>query len=277
MVFKLLCAAFSIAILIWPCLVLGVDQTRDPGLVAKLKTAATANDKRTLLPNDSDWLYDFTKQDYYTFAPGGVINANAATFPATVGNGMTMALLNLGPCSMLPPHYHPRASNYVVAIHGTTATYMIPENGDGVVKQTLTPGKMTIFPQGSLHTMMNIGCTNAQLVAALNNEDQGTLNLGYGLQNLPGDLVNAAMGYQNVSTSDTLAKIWPIGTGSNYGPKECLAKCAALNATGAQQPTCGPPSPSALSQSGGAGGYGAGSSETTDSYLYNFDNSPDGV
>lgn len=28
-------------------------------------------------------------QPYYTFAPGGVINANAATFPATVGNGMT--------------------------------------------------------------------------------------------------------------------------------------------------------------------------------------------
>lgn len=58
---------------------------------------------------------------------------------------------------MLPPHFHPRASNYVVAIHGTTATYMIPENGGGVVKQTLSPGKMTIFPQASLHTMMNLG------------------------------------------------------------------------------------------------------------------------
>lgn len=60
MVLKLLCTAFSIAALTWPRLVLGVDQTRDPGLVAKLKTAATANDRRTLLPNDSDWLYDFT-------------------------------------------------------------------------------------------------------------------------------------------------------------------------------------------------------------------------
>lgn len=121
------------------------------------------------------------------------------------------------------------------------------------------------------------GCTNAQLVSALNNEDQGTLNLGYGLQNLPEDLVNAGMGYQNVSTSDTLANIWPIGTGSNYGPKECLAKCAALNATGAQQPAYGPPSPSSLSQSGAADVHGAGSSETTDPYLYNLENSPDGI
>ena len=66
-------------------------------------------------------------------------------------------MLNLGPCSMLPPHYHPRASNYVVAIAGTTQTYMIEENGARVVTETLTPGKMTIFPQASLHSMYNMG------------------------------------------------------------------------------------------------------------------------
>lgn len=79
-------------------------------------------------------------------------------------------MLNLGPCSMLPPHYHPRASNYVVAVQGTTNTYMITENGARVVQETLTPGKMTIFPQASMHMMYNTGkqallCTSAtQLV-----------------------------------------------------------------------------------------------------------------
>lgn len=58
---------------------------------------------------------------------------------------------------MLPPHYHPRASNYVVAILGKTNTFMITENGARVVQETLTPGKMTIFPQASLHMMMNTG------------------------------------------------------------------------------------------------------------------------
>ena len=62
-----------------------------------------------------------------------------------------MAMLNLGPCAMLPPHMHPRATNLVVAVEGTTNTYMVEENGARLVKQTLTPGKMTIFPQGSLH------------------------------------------------------------------------------------------------------------------------------
>lgn len=58
---------------------------------------------------------------------------------------------------MLPMHYHPRGSNYVYSVFGTTHTFMIQENGAGVVQQVLPAGKMTIFPQASLHMMMNIG------------------------------------------------------------------------------------------------------------------------
>ena len=58
---------------------------------------------------------------------------------------------------MLPPHLHPRASNYVVNVHGNVTTYMITENGARTVTTNLTPGKMTIFPQGSMHMMVNTG------------------------------------------------------------------------------------------------------------------------
>jgi hypothetical protein len=68
-----------------------------------------------------------------------------------------VAMLNLGPCSMLPPHYHPRASNYVVATKGNTTTYMFGENGARLVQETLLPGRATIFPQGSMHMMVNNG------------------------------------------------------------------------------------------------------------------------
>ena len=74
------------------------------------------------------------------------------------------------------------------------------------------------------------GCTNAQLVSALNNEDQGTMNIG-NVFNLPADLVNAAFGYQDISTNETRDSIPPIGTGAGFGVKECLARCAALNGT----------------------------------------------
>lgn len=71
-------------------LALAVDTDVDPGLVANLRTADTNLDKMNLLSKDSDWFFDFCKSDNYNFSPGGVAWANAATFPATVGNGMSM-------------------------------------------------------------------------------------------------------------------------------------------------------------------------------------------
>lgn len=134
-----------------------IDKTVNPSLDASLKTDATQLDRLARLDKDSDWIFDFRAQRSYTYSPGSVLNPNAATFPAAVGQGMTVAMLNLGPCAMLPPHYHPRAANFVVAVEGTTDTYMVEENGASMVKETLTPGKMTIFPAASLHTMQNTG------------------------------------------------------------------------------------------------------------------------
>jgi len=58
---------------------------------------------------------------------------------------------------MLPPHYHPNAVNYVVAILGNTTTYMYQENGARLVTEVLTPGHATIFPRASMHMMVNTG------------------------------------------------------------------------------------------------------------------------
>ncbi|KAK0346122.1 hypothetical protein LTR02_008126 [Friedmanniomyces endolithicus] len=221
-----LALASSVLLAVFTQHALAVDKTRDPSLDANLATAATQLDRLALLGNDDAWLFDFTAQEpNYNFAPGGVVNMNAATFPAAKGNGMTMAMLNLGPCSMLPPHYHPRASNYVVAIHGNTTTYMYEENGARLVTETLTPGMATIFPQASMHMMVNNGCENAQLVSALNSDDAGTQNIGNVFSNgFPADLVNAAFG-QNLASSDVASKMTPVGTGSNWGLSECLKQC----------------------------------------------------
>jgi len=105
--------------------VYAVDVTVNLALDASLKTAATQLDRLALLPSNSDWLFDFTAQPSYTNSPGIVVNADAATFPVTVGNGTIMSLLSLGSCAMLPPHYHPRVTNFVVAVERTTNTYII--------------------------------------------------------------------------------------------------------------------------------------------------------
>ena len=135
--------------------VAAVDKPVDADLNAKLKVSATELQKLDLVHDDL--VYDFKAQPYFNYAPGGVANANAATFPAATGHGLTVAWLALGPCAMLPPHFHPRATNFVVAVEGETQTWMVQENGAEVVNATLTPGKMTIFPRGSVHSMQNLG------------------------------------------------------------------------------------------------------------------------
>lgn len=54
-------------------------KTVNPELVAKLKTAATQLDRLNLLPDNSDWVFDFNAQPDYTFNPGSVVNANVST------------------------------------------------------------------------------------------------------------------------------------------------------------------------------------------------------
>jgi len=82
--------SFKLAALFLAATAMAVDSTRNPSLNAELETATQQIDRLALLPSDSDWLFDFTAQPSYTFSPGSVVNANAATFPAAVDNELTM-------------------------------------------------------------------------------------------------------------------------------------------------------------------------------------------
>ncbi|KAI5364006.1 Putative rmlC-like cupin domain superfamily, rmlC-like jelly roll protein [Septoria linicola] len=215
--------------------VAAIDITRNAEQMAKLKMAATQLDRLALLPNSADWTFDFANEKFsYNWAPGGVTNMNAATFPATKGNGLTLAMVNLGPCAMLPPHFHPRAANWVVSVMGNTTTWMQEENGAHTIVTYLPPGKATIFPAGAMHMMANNECEPAQLVSALNSEDAGTLNIGQVFTNgFAAEWVNAAFG-GNIVTDTTAERMVPVGTGANWGSAECLARCKIMprDATG---------------------------------------------
>jgi len=69
------------------------------------------------------------------------------------------------------------------------------------------------------------GCENAQLVSALNSEDAGTVNIGQVFANgFPFELVNTAFG-QDLASVKVKADMTPVGTGSNWGGRDCLRKC----------------------------------------------------
>lgn len=151
--FTALTLAIASAAVMTPAL---CEKPTDPELTRNLRSSITRVEFVNQL-SDSDMVYDFSKVIPDPYNPGSVLNANAATFPLMIGTGMTIAQLNLGPCAMLAPHLHPRGHNVVVAVSGSTRTYMRPENGAKDVWTTLTPGKMTMFWGGSIHWMTNEG------------------------------------------------------------------------------------------------------------------------
>lgn len=237
-------------LLLLPIRISAIDQDADPILVVQLTTANAALDRNELLSSENQWVYDHCQNPHYSWQPGSVTSANKATFPAMWGMGLTISMLNLGPCAILPPHLHPRGNNAVVAVAGNTTTYMIQENGAGVVQTTLTPGKMTIFPMGSIHTMVNNSmsesrvyvissshifrgpkadpcedCEPAQLVSALSSDDPGILNIANALWNLPFEFLEVVLGESASSYNTSARAIPPIGTGSNFGFPECIARC----------------------------------------------------
>lgn len=88
--FRRAALAAGVILAAWTQHATAVDVTKDPKLIEKLITANSQLDRLALLKTDEDWFFDFTlQQPFYNFAPGGVVNMNAATFPAAKGNGMT--------------------------------------------------------------------------------------------------------------------------------------------------------------------------------------------
>lgn len=127
---------------------------------------------------------------------------------------------------MLPPHVHPRATKYAVAVKGTTHTWMITENGAPLIEETLTTGQMTIFPQAAVHSMMNVGCEDAQLVCSFNSEDPGTNNLANAFFDMPTNITQTVLG-ASVDIQAVAGQLPGVGTGSIAGPEQCLKACAA--------------------------------------------------
>ncbi|RYN56898.1 hypothetical protein AA0118_g8061 [Alternaria tenuissima] len=224
---------FTIALLLLtsllPTLITATDmpksRTVNPELNAALRMAATNFDRQALLPADTDWYYDFDSNPNYDSPNGAVINADAASFPALTGMGSSIALLKLAPCGMLPPHLHLRATNLVTAITGNTTSYMIGENGVKTRKVDLIPMRVTIFPQGSLHTMQNNDCEPALLLSALNSDDSGTLNILPSLWTVPQDVISAGFGDASLNTESLGQMIPAVGTGAIIGSAECKKKC----------------------------------------------------
>jgi len=211
------------------------NATRTAELLEGLQKAPTRLARLNVLQNNTDWLFDFTSDLGTTRGAGGnLTSANVANFPALFANGLAMTVGRMEPCGMNTPHTHPRAAEILYLVSGQMEAGFIEENGARFVKNALTPGQGTLFPQGSIHYQINTGCLPVLFVAALNDEDPGTSQIAQRFFGLPPNVTQATLGDIGLQQVNNIS----LGVPDNMaiGVDQCLQKCN-ITLTRGKQPT----------------------------------------
>jgi hypothetical protein len=155
---------------------------------------------------------------------GNITTAFVGTFPALQDTGASMYLFQIGPCGMVLPHTHPRASEFVVVTEGALVTQFLTETGSEVFTNTLGTYQATIFPQGSLHVEFNPNCTPMKFIGAFDNPDPGTFFVVPGFFSFEEELVLTQLGGA-VSGVDLNSVIQAIPQAGVVAVQQCLATC----------------------------------------------------
>jgi Cupin len=212
--------------------------TNTLSLTQQLFLADTAVDRFNLLPNDSDFVFDFNNPALKGKGgkQGDLIAANRKTFPPLVSTGMGMAVGFLNGCGFNTPHVHPRSVELQIVTQGRLMTEMVPENGvldakqnRRVIQNEVGVNQMTPFYLGSVHTQFNPDCTPATFVAAFNNEDFGAGQIADEFFSLTDDVIEAAFGQAvDGANVDTFRTLIPVSIAK--GVEDCLVKCGIQKA-----------------------------------------------
>ncbi|KAF4450316.1 hypothetical protein F53441_6599 [Fusarium austroafricanum] len=197
--------------------------TPEVSLTNKLRNADTFIDHYKLLPEDKDFLFSFKD------APLGM--ADAKSFPALTGTGVSLALAQIPGCSMVMLHTHPRASELFAVVTGSVYTEAVPEGGvmdsEGkprVIRNTINAGEATIFYQGTKHYQVNTNCEPATALAAFPSENPGTAAVAPGLFSIKTEGISRLLG-EAIDGEDIERIRKSIPTEIGIKVDECLAKC----------------------------------------------------
>lgn len=195
-----------------------------PEKVQAVRNAVTHVDKINAL-EDNDFAFDFKNPDLKkTSGAGGYsISANIGNFAGLVESGLALTIGHTEPCGGNSPHTHPRASEVLLLLNGTLTSGFLTENGSRFVVHNMTEKSVMVFPKGSVHFQMNYNCEPVEWVAALSNEDPGTLQIAQRFFSLSADVVGAALG--GLSEEDVTRIKDLIPDNLIAGMKECYERC----------------------------------------------------
>ncbi|KAL0452965.1 UNVERIFIED_CONTAM: putative germin-like protein 2-3 [Sesamum latifolium] len=140
--------------------------------------------------------------------PGNTNNPLGSTVtPVTVAQlpglntlGISMARLDFAPMGVIPPHFHPRASEILTVIEGSLEVGFVTSNPDNrLITKTLQKGDVFVFPVGLVHFQRNAGNGYAVAISGLSSQNPGVVTV-----------TNAVFGAKPDISADILAKAFQV-------------------------------------------------------------------
>ncbi|KAL2869103.1 germin family protein [Aspergillus lucknowensis] len=197
----------------------------DLSLQAQLRLAETTTERYDLIPNDEDFVFDFSTSDSPV--------ATSQNWPALIAADAraSFSIGQLEACSMAFLHLHPRATELFSLSAGRILSHMVPQAGvldsedmQRVISVELTPGKVTVYPAGSFHTQVNPDCEPANFTAAFNSEEFAAGIVAPQVFSLPDDVISRTFG-QSIAGEEIEKVRDAIPKEIAIKVDECLAKC----------------------------------------------------
>lgn len=104
-----------------------------------------------------------------------LVAANTQNMPGLNTLGILVARLDMAVGGVVPPHIHPRASEILYLMEGNLSVGFVDSNTNRLFNQTLETGDVFVFPQGTVHFVLNIGAKAAITINSLNSQNPGIL------------------------------------------------------------------------------------------------------
>ncbi|KAJ3708346.1 hypothetical protein LUZ61_012051 [Rhynchospora tenuis] len=131
---------------------------------------------------------------------GSSVTAVAANnLPGLNTLGISLARLDFAPGGLVPPHYHPRATEILVVLEGTLYVGFVSSTNNQLFTKVLNKGDVFVFPQGLVHFQYNQGWTNAVALSGLSSQNPGVVFVA-----------NAVFGANPPISDDVLAKAFQL-------------------------------------------------------------------
>ncbi|KAK4413041.1 putative germin-like protein 2-1 [Sesamum alatum] len=129
-----------------------------------------------------------------------VTPVSVAQLPGLNTLGISMARLDFAPMGLIPPHFHPRASEVLTVIQGSLEVGFVTSNPDNrLITKTLQKGDVFVFPVGLVHFQRNVGNGYAVAISGLSSQNPGVVTV-----------TNAVFGSKPDISADILAKAFQV-------------------------------------------------------------------